>query len=129
MGKSSDDGKGAVRRAASALRAPLIITILVILFLGGGYYSFYRSQVEYYTGRNLRLLSTLTAQIDGRVGMYSRFFRDGILKPRVSPAATATAVPAEPREITDTRRGVRETSRGWELLLQDGAGPRSATVS
>lgn len=128
---TTNDEKGGRRTTASAVRWPLFATIAIVIVLGVAYYAFYQSQVDYYTGRNLRLLSTLTAQIDGRVGMYSGFFRDGILKPRKStpaPAAAATAVPAEPRDI-DPRRGVRETTRGWELLLQDANGPDKVGVS
>jgi hypothetical protein len=112
MGKKNDEETG-TPRTASAVRAPLVITILVIALAGGAYYAFYRGQVEYYTGRNLRLISTLTAQIDGRVAMYSGFFREGALKPDAGNPKVDTV-----REI---KRGVKETGRGWMLWLRDDA--------
>src|SRR6266702_2805564 len=80
------------RKIASAVRAPMVITIAVIALVGGAYYAFYRTQVAYYTGRNLRLISTLSAQIDWRIRMYSSFFRDGNLKPD-HPVPKSPAVP------------------------------------
>ncbi|MEK6374703.1 MAG: cache domain-containing protein [Acidobacteriota bacterium] len=112
MAKTTDDGEGVKRRIVSAARAPLIITIVVIVVIGAAYYAFYRNQVDYFTGRNLRLISTVTAQIDGRVAMYSSFFREGTLKPDRHPEAAAVPQP-EP-----ILRGMEESSRGWALLLQ-----------
>jgi hypothetical protein len=112
MAKPTDDGEGGKRGIASAVRAPLIITIVVIAVIGAAYYAFYRNQVDYYTGRNLRLMSTLTAQINGRVSTYSGFFRDGILKPDGSPAK-GQEIPVEP-----IVRSVAETTRGWAVKLQ-----------
>lgn len=125
MAKTTDDGEGVKRKIASAARAPLIITIVVIVVVGAAYYAFYRQQVEYYTGRNLRLVSTLTAQIDGRVGMYSRSFREGTLKP---DAIGSRAEPiAQPEPTEPIKRGISETERGWSLLLQGENGSK-ATV-
>ena len=54
-------------------RVPLVITIVVLAVVGSAYYMYYRQQAEYYTGRNLRLLSMLTAQVEGRVTMFADF--------------------------------------------------------
>lgn len=119
MAKTTDDEERPKGKIASAVRAPLVITIVVIAIVGGAYYAFYRSQVEYYTGRNLRLVSTLTAQIGGRVSMYSGFFRDGALNPDPDSPKMAADVP-------DIKREATETSRGWALRLH--AGDAVATV-
>ena len=120
MAKTTDDEERPKRRIASAVRAPLFITITLIALVGGAYYAFYRSQVEYYTGRNLRLVSTLTAQINGRVSTYSGFFRDGALNPDPGSPKMAADVP-------DIKREATETSRGWALRLH--AGESYATVA
>src|SRR5438270_2566175 len=54
-------------------RVPLVITIVVLAVVGSMYYVYYREHAAYYTGRNLRLLSMLTAQVEGRVMMFSDF--------------------------------------------------------
>lgn len=109
------DGAARVRqKIGSALRAPLIITIAVIVIIGAAYYAFYRGQVDYYTGRNLRLISTLTAQIEGRVATSAREFREGILKPeKKSPQA----IPAD----AEIKREPIETARGWAVMLHAGS--------
>jgi hypothetical protein len=108
------EGAARVRqKIGSALRAPLIITLAVIAVLGTAYYAFYRGQVEYYTGRNLRLISTLSAQIEGRLMNYTRDFREGILPPdRRSPVT----MPDDP----DIKREPFETARGWAIKLHAG---------
>ncbi len=124
MGKATEDAEGVKSKIVAASRAPLIITLVVITFVGGAYYAFYRSQVEYYTGRNLRLVSTLTAQINGRVGMYSRFFREGILKPDVNRSRAGRDASSPQAEAVGERirRGLKESGRGWALHLQDEKG-------
>src|SRR5689334_16473681 len=57
-------------------RAPLMITLIIVALVGAAYYAYYRKQADYFTGRNLRLLSMLTAQIEGRVKMYAGFARN-----------------------------------------------------
>ncbi len=107
------------RKIRSALRGPLIITITAIAVIGAMYYAFYRGQVDYYTGRNLRLISTLAAQIEGRIGTHVRELREGILKPdRRSPKE----IPAE----AEIKREPYETARGWAIKLY--AGTAYATV-
>ena len=54
---------------------PLLITLVVVGLVAVSYLAYYRNQVAYHTGRNLRLLSMLTAQIDGRVEMFAGFVR------------------------------------------------------
>lgn len=117
MAKNPDDAEGGTKSSAAPVRAPLIITIVAIVLIGGAYYAFYRGQVDYYTGRNLRLISMLTAQINGRVSMHSRYFREGVLKPE-APEGKSAVKAMEP--VTEPiKRGLRETSRGWELVLED----------
>lgn len=57
------DGDGDSR----ARRTPLVVTFVVMALIGAMYYGYYRTQVAYFTGRNLRLLAMLTAQIDGQL--------------------------------------------------------------
>src|SRR6266542_1160763 len=115
MATTTDEAKSSIAKVGATVRAPLISTIAVIAVVGGGYYAFYRGQVEYYTGRDRRLISTLMAQSDGRVAMYSRYFREGILKPDVSPPIATTV--EEP-----ILRIMNETPPGWALRLQNAKG-------
>ena len=57
------DGDGDSR----ARRTPLVVTFVVMALIGAMYYGYYRTQVAYFTGRNLRLLAMLTAQIGGQL--------------------------------------------------------------
>ena len=108
-----EEEKSAAAKAARTVRAPLIVTIAAIVFAGAAYYAFYRNQVIYYTGRNLRLISTLTAQIRGRAAMYAGFFRDGVPLPEAS-------IPAHGKfAAADVLTGLEETPRGWQFRLQD----------
>ncbi|HEV7488917.1 MAG TPA: hypothetical protein VGQ65_24870 [Thermoanaerobaculia bacterium] len=43
-------------------RVPLVITIVALAVVGSAYYVYYRQHAEYYTGRNLRLLSMLRSK-------------------------------------------------------------------
>ena len=119
-------------------RVPLVITVVVLALVGSAYYFYYREHAEYYTGRNLRLLSMLTAQVEGRVSMFSDFVRvkakplnaDGSDK----QADDLYSVPglklgqcaaekvdnlsiATPGRV-QMRRGIEESSRGWRVRLQ-----------
>ena len=110
------NGAGEVKKPdQGGSRAQLMITIVLLAVVGGAYYAYYRKQAEYYTGRNLRLLAMLTAQVDGRVDMFINFARahvnekpgDGNDKASYSPPkirfgdCTATTLPegAVRREI------------------------------
>lgn len=109
-----EEEKPAAAKAARTVRAPLIVTIAVIAIAATGYYAFYRNQVIYYTGRNLRLISTLTAQIRGRAAMYSSFFRDGVAIPEAHIETHA--------EVKDVQTGIVETPRGPQFRVQDTKG-------
>ncbi|HWW61481.1 MAG TPA: hypothetical protein VN181_08950, partial [Thermoanaerobaculia bacterium] len=56
-------------------RAAIVVTLVAVGIVAVMYYAYYRSQIAYYTGRNLRLLSMLSAQIEGRVDMFAGFVR------------------------------------------------------
>ena len=118
MTKFAEGAERVKRKISSTLRAPLIITIAVIAVIGAMYYAFYRGRVDYYTNRNLRLVSTLAAQVEGRVFTHAREFRDGALKPD----------PKSPKLPPDTevKREPVETARGWAVKLH--AGSAFATV-
>ncbi|HEX7137252.1 MAG TPA: hypothetical protein VF219_05380 [Vicinamibacterales bacterium] len=99
------------------VRLPLIVTVAVIAVAGIAYYFYYGNQADYFTGRNLRLLSMLTAQIDGRMEMYSGFATknsaiQGIksveCKPSYSPPFTAG----------ELRREILPSPKGWNVVLQ-----------
>src|SRR5436305_2784162 len=108
-----DDGKSAGPKPRAKVRASLIATIALIAAAGAAYYMFYRGQAGYYAGRNLRVISTLAAQIGGRVAMYSRQFQDGTLEPDNKDGNAIS----EPLQLSLT-----EKDRGWGLLLQDQSG-------
>jgi hypothetical protein len=137
--KSKTDSKGEVKKAQqNGSRAPLVITIAVLGVVGLGYYFYYREHTEYYTGRNLRLLSMLAAQVEGRVNMFSDFVRvkakplnaDGSGKKDLdvysAPGLKFGQCSDEKVEHLSTaasgriqmRRGIDEGSRGWKLRLQ-----------
>jgi hypothetical protein len=71
--RSKTDSGEIKKPSQQGSRVPLVITIVVLAVVGCAYYVYYRQQAEYYTGRNLRLLSMLTAQVEGRVMMFSDF--------------------------------------------------------
>lgn len=48
-------------------RTPLVVTLVIVAVIGAVYYQYYRRQAAYLTGRNLRILSLLTAQIEGQI--------------------------------------------------------------
>jgi hypothetical protein len=137
--KSKTDNKGEVRKTRqNGSRAPLVITIAVLAVAGLGYYFYYRQHTEYYTGRNLRLLSMLAAQVEGRVNMFSDFVRvkakplnaDGSEKKDLdvysAPGLKFGQCSSEKAgHLLNTasgriqmRRGIEEGSRGWKLRLQ-----------
>jgi len=71
--RSKTDSGEIKKQEQQSSRLPLVITIVVLAVVGSAYYMYYRQHAEYYTGRNLRLLSMLTAQVEGRVMMFSDF--------------------------------------------------------
>ncbi|MBV9186498.1 MAG: cache domain-containing protein [Acidobacteria bacterium] len=115
-----------------------MITIVVLAVVGSAYYFYYREHAEYYTGRNLRLLSMLTAQVEGRVSMFSDLVRvkakplnaDGSDKQASdlysAPGLKLGQCAAEKVDNLSTttpgrvqmRRGIEESSRGWRVRLQ-----------
>jgi len=152
--RSKTDSKGDVKQARqSGSRAPLAITIVVLAVVGCAYYAYYRKQADYYTGRNLRLLSMLTAQVEGRVAMFSDFVNLRAANP-VSAADASKAdddlystpglkfgqcsaeapseLPKPPAGRVAMRRDVVENTRGWKLRLQaytDQNPPKCASVT
>jgi len=143
---AKDDEKPGPPRAP---RAPLVITIVVLAVVGSAYYAYYRKQADYYTGRNLRLLSMLTAQVEGRVEMIEDYVRArdkadaqgtnsqdsektySAARIRFGDCAPPTStVAAEPNEV---RRSIDETGQGWRLRMQTAASsgktPTCATVA
>src|SRR5204862_7020298 len=74
------------------VRLPLLITLVTLGVVGVSYYFYYLEHAEYFSGRNLRLLSMLTAQIEGRVDMYSGF----VSTPNRATAELKTTVECKP---------------------------------
>ena len=72
---ATTDDAGGTKGLPGGAKAPLMIAVLVVVTVGGAYYAYFRQQAEYYTGRNLRLLSMLTAQIAGRIDLFEDFLR------------------------------------------------------
>src|SRR5882724_9434748 len=65
--KEGEEAEVETGERAGGSRTPLIVTLVVVLLVGALYYSYYRKQAVYFTGRNLRLLSMLTAQVEGQL--------------------------------------------------------------
>jgi hypothetical protein len=147
--RSKTNGTGEARNAGQrGSRAPLVITIVVLAVVGSAYYAYYRKQAEYYTGRNLRLLAMLTAQVEGRVDQIAEFVRSEgkSLKPgepikkdensyaaaglrlrqcsAEPPSGSTSAQPKAGPGGVRMRRDIEETGRGWKLLLQAEAADR-----
>jgi hypothetical protein len=121
--KTDDAGDGK-ETGPGARRAPVVITVVVLAVVGSLYYGYYNRQVEYFTGRNLRLLSMLTAQVEGRVQMFSDF-----VKAQASAGASEGPDPYAGSGIKfgdcagnapagEVRRSVDETEHGFLLQLQ-----------
>jgi hypothetical protein len=111
---SSDEAPaGSQDRLPPRARLPLLITVVVLAVVGAVYYSYYRQQVGYFNGRNLRLLSMMTAQIAGRMDIYSGF----AVKPNSA---------MQKREVKcgsanggdDLRREIHDSPEGWNVVLQ-----------
>jgi hypothetical protein len=125
------EGDGNRKAVAQGTRMPLLITLIVVGLVAGLYFSYYRNQVAYHTGRNLRLLSMLTAQIDGRVEMFTGFVRTFSVEnpPKdltPSPCVAETGEPkAQPGQV---RRGLEEGPEGWLLRLQRAADGEKKSV-
>ena len=109
----------------------------MLAVVGSAYYMYYRQQAAYYTGRNLRLLSMLTAQVEGRVTMFSDFVSlkaksadpNGSTKPGDLYYAPGLKFGQCTDELPDEwpktaagrvqmRRDVVESARGWRMRLQ-----------
>lgn len=124
--KTDDAGDGK-ETGPGARRAPVVITVVVLAVVGSLYYGYYNRQVEYFTGRNLRLLSMLTAQVEGRVQMFSDFVK--------AQAGAGTSEGQDPfagsgikfgdcagyAPAGEVRRRIDETEHGWLLRLQTSA--------
>ncbi len=102
-------------------RMPLLITLVVVGLVAVFYLAYYRNQVAYHTGRNLRLLSMLTAQIDGRTDMFAGFVRT-FAKEKENQPEDVTERPCVPEVGTpqpgEVRRNLEEGAEGWRLRLQ-----------
>jgi hypothetical protein len=123
--KTGEDG-GNRKLLPSGARMPLLIALIVVGAVGGMYYAYYRGRVDYFTGRNLRLLSMLTAQIEGRVRMYEGFVHDrtDTGDSAAPPGMTKTECETKAR-TSEPRRSLRETAKGWNVALQAGRKDRA----
>lgn len=107
-------------------RAPLLITLLAVGVVGAAYYTYYRKQADYFTGRNLRLLSMLTAQIEGRVEMYAGFARTA----GHETSRGMQAVPCAPANRGgNLRREILGSSTGWNVVLQPPAPDKCSAIA
>jgi len=139
-----DDTRDTRNVATRALRAPLVLTVAVLVVAGSLYYAYYRKQADYFTGRNLRLLSMLTAQVDGRVEMFSGFVKaqaDAASLAKTANGAGSSAkdpyagsgikfvdCAAGDAPVGEVARGIEETGRGWRLRLQTAVKPAATTA-
>jgi len=106
MSNKTDEEGGNRKLVPSGARMPLLIALVVVGAVGGIYWGYYRGRADYFTGRNLRLLAMLTAQIEGRVRMYEGIADRGSKDPAL-----------EKQPNCEPRRSVRETSKGWSVVL------------
>jgi len=146
----SKTDSGEIKKAQQqSSRVPLVITIVVLAVVGSAYYVYYRQHAEYYTGRNLRLLSMLTAQVEGRVTMFSDFvsLKAKSLDARVTDKKNdelyaapglkfgqcseelENELPKPAAGRVQTRRDVIEGSRGWKVRLQAYADQKPPTCA
>src|SRR5262245_9117895 len=95
-------------------RAPLVITLVIVAVVGAAYYAYYRKQADYFTGRNLRLLSMMAAQIEGRVEMFAGFAR----RPGKSNRGLQPISCAPENRSGHLRREILESEKGWNVVLQ-----------
>jgi len=128
--KSKTDEAGDANETGPGVwRAPVVITVVVLAVVGSLYYGYYNRQVEYFTGRNLRLLSMLTAQVEGRVQMFSDFVKaqastgDSEGKDPYSSSGIKFGECAGDAPVGEVRRGIGETEHGWLLRLQTAVKP------
>ena len=127
MAKGEGDG-GRPKIVPRGTRMPLLITLVVVGVVAGFYVAYYRDQVAYHTGRNLRLLSMLTAQIDGRADMFAGFVRT-FAKEKENQPKDVTERPCVTEvgasQPGDVRRGLEEGTEGWRLRLQRAEDPKA----
>src|SRR5690349_2349673 len=119
MAKGESESGGGAKVLPEGTRMALAITLLVVAVIAALYFAYYRNQVAYYTGRDLRLLSMLTAQIDGRVDMFSGFvenFTDAKPPQDVTIRSCATQNGAAPAGVV--RRGIEQGPNGWRLSFE-----------
>jgi hypothetical protein len=109
----TEEGEERRPSLAARSRAPIVITLLFVGVVGVVYYAYYRKQTDYFAGRDLRLLSMLTAQMAGRVDMYTGFIRNG-----EQPDKFGTCPDATEKGAT-FERDLVETSGGWSLAMED----------
>jgi hypothetical protein len=95
---------------------PLLITFAAIALVGVVCFNSYRGQDKYFTGRNLRLLSMLTSQIDGRMEMYSGFARNP--NPNSAREEMTSVRCSPPNSSGDLRRDILPSASGWNVMLQ-----------
>src|SRR5213593_3718019 len=110
-----DDGEGLSRFLPGRGRAPILITLLFVGVVGGVYFAYFRKQSDYFAGRDLRLLSMLTAQIAGRADMYTGFVRAG--EPPAGIPEMGTCPPSNDKK--PFQRELVGTPQGWSMALQD----------
>src|SRR5258706_2145841 len=129
--KTDETGDGK-ETGPGARRAPVVITVVVLAVVGSLYYGYYNRQVDYFTGRNLRLLSMLTAQVEGRVQMFSEFVKaqakTGDWEGKDPYASTGIKFGECAGNVSagEVRRGIDETEHGWLLRLQTAMKPAPA---
>ncbi len=67
MAKDEEKPAKSAPAGGRRLGTPLGVTLVLLALLGTAYYAYYRRQAAYLTGRNLRILSLLTAQTEGQI--------------------------------------------------------------
>jgi hypothetical protein len=110
MANDGDDDEGLGKKLVpTGRRMSLLITILLVGIVGGAYYNYYRNQTGYFTGRNLRILSMMTAQIDGRIEMFKDFGLRGpgsASKNGIELTSGCNAATGQAGDLFDVIRGI-----------------------
>jgi hypothetical protein len=98
-------------------RAPLVITFAVVLAIVAAYFAYYKNQQAYYTGRNLRLLSMLTMQLDHEIDQAGEFVKTWTESGQETPIEVAKCPPQVPKLVPPavSSRTLLPTREGHEV--------------
>src|SRR5436309_14956326 len=68
--------KPSAPKAGRGMQVPLLVALTVVGVVVGVYFLYVRAKTAYYVERNLRILSSFSAQLDGTFGQQETFVRN-----------------------------------------------------